>query len=81
VCYGAEKCEWPADHRTLSGLRVCCERALKSVDKQKHTRGVGAGAFGKTACTGGFGSWHIWHPAAIWRRGVPPPLLALLANC
>jgi hypothetical protein len=64
------------NHRALSGLCVCCEqRALKSTGERNTRNQVGAGTFGlrETACTpGDFESEHIWHPAAIWRRGVSP---------
>jgi hypothetical protein len=35
------------EHHTLSGLHVCCERALKSAGKRNtHGGGGGTGAFG-----------------------------------
>jgi hypothetical protein len=58
-------------------------RALKSAGKRIHTHGGGGvGAFGKLSARGalGFGSLYIWHPAAIWRRGVPPARSSLLRS-
>jgi hypothetical protein len=46
-------------HYTLSGHRVCCERALKSCSERNTHGGGGAawrGGLRETACTGGFGS-------------------------
>jgi hypothetical protein len=48
--YGRQK------HHTQTCLHVCCERALKSAGKQKHTRGGGGGSVRETVCTGDFGS-------------------------
>jgi hypothetical protein len=46
------------NHRALSGLYVCCERALKSAgERNTHgTRGGRCGDLRETACTGGCGS-------------------------
>jgi hypothetical protein len=41
------------NHRTLSGLCVCCERALKSAGERNTHNQVGAGAFGKPPARGG----------------------------
>jgi hypothetical protein len=62
-----------------SGLRVCCERALKkALANGIHTGGqCGAADLRETARMGG--SWGVstsTHPVAIWRRGVSPLLPA-----
>jgi hypothetical protein len=41
------------NHHTLSGLCVCCERALKSAGERNTHNQVGAGAFGKPPARGG----------------------------
>jgi hypothetical protein len=61
------------------------ERALKSAGERNTHNQVGAGTFGKPpAVRGTLGvQKHIWHPAATWRRGVPPAgklLTALLGE-
>jgi hypothetical protein len=40
---------------TLSGLRVCCEWALKSAGERNTHGGVGAGTFGKPPARGTLG--------------------------
>jgi hypothetical protein len=43
------------NHHTLSGLCVCCERALKSAGERSTHGGVGAGTFGKPPARGAVG--------------------------
>jgi hypothetical protein len=44
------------NHHTLSGLCVCCERALKSAGERNTHGGGRYEDHRETACTGGFGS-------------------------
>jgi hypothetical protein len=41
------------NHHTLSGLCVCCERALKSAGERNTHNQVGAGTFGEPPARGG----------------------------
>jgi hypothetical protein len=52
VCYGAEKCHWPAEHHTKAGLPVCREQALKGVGERDTHGGTVAAAFGKPPARG-----------------------------
>jgi hypothetical protein len=49
VCYGAEKCSWPAEHHTKAGLPVCREQALKSVGERNTHGGCRYGDLRETA--------------------------------
>jgi hypothetical protein len=86
VCLALKSANGRLNHHTPSGrLLLSGERALKSAGERNTHNQIGAGTFGKPpAVRGTLGvQKNIWHPAATWRRGVPPAgklLTALLGE-